>query len=180
MFILFSFILLFLVIEGYFVLEEETLIIIASAFWLDAAGGAIRNLLEEELVNKGNAIHGKFLYFLNAKKALLERLVALHKSRVEISTIINEICNYSINIGIVGACTAYLSSIQKTHNASIDSLFLEKANGLTQIYLYNRAGDAFGLLAKSGSSIRSFGHSPVAHGNETFGELSISRLKLFL
>ena len=41
----FVFILVFLVVNSFVMIEEESLVVIASFIWLDAAGGVIRQML---------------------------------------------------------------------------------------------------------------------------------------
>lgn len=81
MLILFLSVLVILVFQGFILLEEETLIILASFIWLDAAGGLISNSIKSELEQKGDTIKDNYIYFLNLKKKTLESLILLHESR---------------------------------------------------------------------------------------------------
>lgn len=76
------FILFFLLSNAYLTLDEETLIILASIIWLDAAGATFKKLLDEELVSRVTAIRLKFIWFLEVKRQLVNSLLTLHKSRV--------------------------------------------------------------------------------------------------
>lgn len=73
--------LLFLVLQGFILLEEETLIILASFIWLDAAGGLIYTGIKSELESKGDFVKDNYLHFLNLKKDALISLLEVHKSR---------------------------------------------------------------------------------------------------
>lgn len=86
MFFLFLLVFLVLIFKGYILLEEETLIILASVFWVDAAGGFIRQTLESELVHKGDIIKENYLYFLQVKKDIILLLLELHERRVTLKT----------------------------------------------------------------------------------------------
>lgn len=76
------FILVFLLSNAYLTLDEETLIILASIIWLDAAGATFKKLLDEELVARVTAIRLKFIWFLEVKRQLVNSLITLHKSRI--------------------------------------------------------------------------------------------------
>jgi hypothetical protein len=78
------FILFYLLSNAYLTLDEETLIILASIIWLDAAGVVFKKLLDEELVLRVNGIRLKFIWFLEVKRQLVFSLIRLHKSRVSL------------------------------------------------------------------------------------------------
>jgi hypothetical protein len=70
------FILFYLLSNAYLTLDEETLIILASIIWLDAAGVVFKKLLDEELVLRVNGIRLKFIWFLEVKRQLVFSLIA--------------------------------------------------------------------------------------------------------
>ena len=76
----FLFVLLF-VVQGFFSLDEEMLIILAGIFWLDAAGALIRNIIEKELVYKAVLIKDNFLWFLQKQRENIQELKTLHLIR---------------------------------------------------------------------------------------------------
>jgi hypothetical protein len=86
MLILFLQFLFFLVLQGFILLEEETLIILASFIWLDAAGGLIYNGIKSELESKGDFVKENYMYFLDLKKDVLTSLLEVHKSRQNLDT----------------------------------------------------------------------------------------------
>lgn len=90
------FILVFLVTQSFFFIEEETLILLASLVWLDAAGGFIRKILESELENRGDIIKNKFSWYLQQKENLLENLVKEHKKRAEFVSDISKVYSYIV------------------------------------------------------------------------------------
>ena len=71
----FLFVLLF-VVQGFFSLDEEMLIILAGIFWLDAAGALIRNIIEKELVYKAVLIKDNFLWFLQKQRENIQEKLA--------------------------------------------------------------------------------------------------------
>lgn len=76
------FVFLFLISNAFLTLDEETLIILSSFIWVDAAGGLFKRLLDVELVTKIAQIRAKFTWFLRLKRSLLLELTQLHKKRV--------------------------------------------------------------------------------------------------
>lgn len=68
--------------QGYILLEEELLIIIASIVWVDAAGRIIKDLLETEVEYKGKIIKDKYLWFLSKKKDSYSNLLMLYSTRI--------------------------------------------------------------------------------------------------
>ena len=78
MYIYFWFLIVFLVVNSFLLLEEEILIVFAGILWLDAAGGLIRNVLWTELEERGDKIKDKFKWYLLAKKKLMEHLLSQH------------------------------------------------------------------------------------------------------
>jgi hypothetical protein len=85
-FIVFLFVFLFLLSNAFLTLDEETLIILSSFVWVDAAGGLFKKLLDAELVAKVSLIRSKFTWFLNLKRQLLVDLIRLHKTRLSLKS----------------------------------------------------------------------------------------------
>ena len=59
--------LICLVINGFILVEEELLIILASILWVYAAGRLIKSIILSELVYKGATVKKKYLWFLKKK-----------------------------------------------------------------------------------------------------------------
>jgi len=89
--------LVILITQSFLFLEEETLILIASIFWLDAAGELIRKLLEKELEGKGDLIKEKFVWYLSMKEKLIGLLISKHEERKKIAEEVKEIYSYYID-----------------------------------------------------------------------------------
>lgn len=81
----FVFILVFLVVNSFVMIEEESLVVIASFIWLDAAGGVIRQMLTTELEGRGDKIKETFEWYLQAKKNLINLLIEKHQERANLS-----------------------------------------------------------------------------------------------
>lgn len=81
-FIAFVFFFLFLISNAFLTLDEETLIILSSFIWVDAAGALFKKLLDAELVLKILQVRSKFTWFLKLKRQLLVDLIRLHKTRI--------------------------------------------------------------------------------------------------
>jgi len=81
----FVFILVFLVVNSFVMIEEESLVVIASFIWLDAAGGVIRQMLTSELEGRGDKIKETFEWYLQAKKNLINLLIEKHQERANLS-----------------------------------------------------------------------------------------------
>lgn len=75
-----------LVSSAFFTLDEETLIIICSFIWVDAAAGLFKNLLDNELLHKVDVIRSKFLWYLAVKRTFLIELLSFHRSRLRTTT----------------------------------------------------------------------------------------------
>jgi|DeeseametaMP0958_FD_contig_123_12187_length_3028_multi_4_in_0_out_0_2 hypothetical protein len=175
----FIFIILLLVSQGFIILEEETLIILASFVWVDAAGGAIRSALDSALIQKGNIIQEKFVYFLNTKRSLVSGLIASHKNRINLTNTLQIIHNYSINLLLTSIFINYIYSIKNLRaNQSKDMVF-EKAQNLSQAYLYRRLGYCFNLVHRSGSSISSIISDNQLSSSINYGETSFTKLQKF-
>jgi len=57
---LYIFIIVLLVVNSFILIEEETLVLVSSFIWLDAAGGMIREALTKELEGRGDKIKETF------------------------------------------------------------------------------------------------------------------------
>ncbi len=84
MILLFLFIILLLFIEGYILLEEEFLIILANIFWLSTFSKFILISIEQELYYKSNMIKYSYEFFLYLKKMVIIDIINLHKNRLVI------------------------------------------------------------------------------------------------
>ncbi len=81
----FVFVIVFLVVNSFVMLEEESLVAIASFIWLDAAGSAIRVALTSELEGRGDKIKETFTWYMNTKKNLVNLLISKHELREGLS-----------------------------------------------------------------------------------------------
>ncbi len=81
MFIIGVFVIIFLVTQGFILLEEETLILIAGIFWVDLAGSFIRTFLVSELEHKGDKISEEYTKFFKFKEENITLLYILHRKR---------------------------------------------------------------------------------------------------
>ncbi len=55
------------VLNGYILIEEELLILLASIFWVDAGSKFIKNMLVNELVHKSIILKKKYKWFFRRK-----------------------------------------------------------------------------------------------------------------
>jgi hypothetical protein len=60
-----------LVSNAFFTFDEETLIILASFVWFDAAGGLFKTMLDAELVHKVDAVRSKFVWVFVFKTSII-------------------------------------------------------------------------------------------------------------
>ena len=67
MFYLIGFISILFITNGFILLEEELLIILANFFWVYIAGSFIKNLLINELEYKSSVLKTKYVWFLKKK-----------------------------------------------------------------------------------------------------------------
>jgi len=67
MFILIYGVVILGITNGYILLEEELLIILASIFWVDTGGKFIKKLLINELVHKSSILKKKYRWFFRRK-----------------------------------------------------------------------------------------------------------------
>ena len=110
MLVLFFSVLAILVFQGFILLEEETLIVLASFVWLDAAGGLIANSIKSELEHKGDSIKENYIYFLNLKKKTLESLITLHESRENLGSLYVKPLRDSFVLSLLESNTSSYSS----------------------------------------------------------------------
>jgi hypothetical protein len=112
------FIILFIVVNSFVVLEEESLVFIASFLWIDAAGSVIREALTSELEGKGDKIKEVFEWYLTAQKNLEEVLITKHKLREDLVK------------GLVGIYSLYLErlldSIVKSYQEDYTTLLSQE------------------------------------------------------
>lgn len=78
------FIVVFIVVNSFVVLEEETIVFLASIIWIDAAGSMIREGLTAELEGKGDKIKEVFMWYLTAQRNLENVLVKKHEVRQDL------------------------------------------------------------------------------------------------
>jgi len=90
----------FFVVQGFFSLDEEMLIILAGVVWLDAAGGLFRSVIEKELVYKGKSIRESFVWFLKKQSENVTELKTLHYSRVNSVTEFLNLKEYFLNFSV--------------------------------------------------------------------------------
>lgn len=79
---------------AFFTLDEESLIILCSFLWLDAAGGLFKNLLDGELVHKVEVIRAKFVWYLSVKRLFLLDLLGAHTARLKLSLFVTTLNNH--------------------------------------------------------------------------------------
>lgn len=116
------FIILFIVVNSFVVLEEESLVFIASFLWIDAAGSVIREALTSELEGKGDKIKEVFEWYLTAQKNLEEVLITKHKLREDLVK------------GLVGIYSLYLERL-------LDSVVKSYQEDYTNILTQERKND---------------------------------------
>lgn len=153
MFVLFSFIVCFFVVKGFVVLDEETLIILASFVWVDAAGGFIRKALEAELVHKGDVIRDKFFWFLNRKRDIGEELVKFYKSRESIQNLFLNLHSFYIREILAHTVKYFYAGKLFLDQMERESLVFAKNDSLPKAYLANRLYNFSTIYHKSGSDI---------------------------
>lgn len=101
--------LIILITNSFLFLEEETLVLLASILWLDAAGSLIRNLLETELENKGDIIKEKFVWYLSMKEKLIGLLISKHQERKKVAEELKDIYNYYIETLVDKSINNYIN-----------------------------------------------------------------------
>jgi len=118
---------------AFFTLDEETLIILCSFLWLDAAGGLFKQLLDGELVHKVAAIRSKFLWYLSVKRSFLQDLLRVHGGRVSLAKVLTSLNN-----------TIVLSLLTSTICLFLDSFTLEKRYA-SHLWVVNFGGVVYHL-----------------------------------
>jgi len=86
-----AFLIIFLIGNSFLMLEEESVVILASLVWLDAAGSSIREMLRSELEAKGDKIKETFVWYLQAKANLIGLLVSKHEGRAQLAEHITKV-----------------------------------------------------------------------------------------
>lgn len=103
--------LILLVSNAFLTFDEETLIILASFFWFDAAGGLFKKMLENELVYKVDVIRAKFVWFLSAKRQLLVDLIKLHKARLSLESHVVTANTVFVNAAVLDSLSLFLTAV---------------------------------------------------------------------
>ena len=153
MFVVFLFLICFLVVNGFIVLDEETLIILASFAWVDAAGGFIRKALDSELVHKGTVIREKFFWFLNRKKEIGLELVSFYKDRKQYHKNLMTLYGFYSSKLIEELLTHYYSGKAALSQLDREILVSQKGEALPKEVLAKRLNFTVTLFNKSGSDI---------------------------
>lgn len=84
-------IIIILITNGFVLLEEELLIVLAGFIWVHAAGKLINNLLKQYLIDVGLIIKNKYLWFLLKKKEISIFLIRIYYKRMALIYLINDI-----------------------------------------------------------------------------------------
>lgn len=128
------------VVQGFFSLEEEMLIILAGVIWLDAAGGLIRSVLEKELVYKGTLIKNSFLWFLQKQLENVETLKSLHLNRFISFHEFSQLMNYFLSILVIIMQKRFFLNfyrLQLNSSFIVYKLFTENSKNEKHFYLKN-------------------------------------------
>ena len=97
------------VTQGFILLEEELLIIMASIVWVDAAGKLIKELLINELEYKSQVIKDKYLWFLERKIDLNKYLITMYTHR-------KSLINWSTQLQVYVIISLVINSLQYFFN----------------------------------------------------------------
>lgn len=111
--------LIIIVAQGFILVDEETLVLVASVVWLDAAGGLIRSALKSVLEDKGDSIKEKFSWYLGAKKRLLELLIAKHESRKMMAEEMSQVYGAYVSELVDKGVAEYLKSVHVVSNYAV-------------------------------------------------------------
>lgn len=87
-------IIIIIIANGFILLTEELLIVLAGIIWVYTAGKLINNLLKQYLVDFGLIIKNKYLWFLLKKKEINIFLIRVYYKRIVIMYLINDIQKY--------------------------------------------------------------------------------------
>jgi len=107
-FVIFALVLI-LISKALVSFDEETLIIIATIVWIDAAGGLFKSMLDSELVHKVNSIEVKFVWFLDLKRKLLLDVVSFHQTRLNLSQLLSTFHNSFVSLLLVTILNSYVN-----------------------------------------------------------------------
>ncbi len=154
MFIVFVSFIIFLVVRGYVVLDEESLIIIASFVWVDAAGGFIKGALNTELIQKGDLIKQKFFWFLNVKAEILTKLVYLHELRLNLTDSLIYFFEYVVGKSLFHLLSNFNSQLQGIQNNIRANAVFVKIVGISDAYTAQKLFNIFYLLKDSKSDVK--------------------------
>jgi len=104
---LYIFLIVFLVVNSFIMLEEESLVLLSSFIWLDAAGGIIREGLTSELEGRGDKIKETFSWYLRGKKNLVTLLIKKHETREDLGKMLSGVYELFINRLLNGVLASY-------------------------------------------------------------------------
>lgn len=96
MFYLIGFISILFITNGFILLEEELLIILANFFWVYIAGSFIKNLLINELEYKSSVLRTKYVWFLKKKLKLDDSVIRSYYKRFVFLRVDMETAEYYI------------------------------------------------------------------------------------
>jgi hypothetical protein len=111
MVLLITFLATVLVSNAFFTFDEEMLIIVATLFWFDAAGGLFKKMLESELVTKVDVVRSKFVWFLTLKHQLLEDLLKFHTSRISLGSSLSLANSVFLTLAVTEVVALYLITV---------------------------------------------------------------------
>jgi hypothetical protein len=111
MVLLITFLVTVFVSNAFFTFDEEMLIIVATLFWFDAAGGLFKKMLESELVVKVDVVRSKFIWFLTLKHQLLEDLLKFHTSRISLGSALSLTNSVFLTLAVTEVVALYLATV---------------------------------------------------------------------
>lgn len=87
-------VIIILITNGFVLLTEELLIVLAGFVWVYLAGNLINNLLKQYLINIGLIIKNKYLWFLLKKKEINIFVIRVYYKRIVLMYLIKDIQKY--------------------------------------------------------------------------------------
>lgn len=144
--------------------DEETLIILATVFWFDAAGGLFKTMLDSELVHKVNSVESKFIWFLELKKNLLLDVVAFHRTRLNLSSLLLNFHNSFVSILLVVSLTSYLNGLGLKLSYTEESHLSSFGNAVQYDKIIRGLQETLTTLDYASTSVR----LATAHGKKSF------------
>lgn len=143
-------IIIIIITNGFTLLEEELLIILASFIWVDAAGKLINSMLKQYLVDIGLIIKNKYLWFLLKKKEISILLIKIYYKRIALIYLINDIQSF-ILLNLISNSIIYFlnnSILLKKYNILIlinnfgsiliKDIFMNEISVISNILLENK------------------------------------------